>query len=738
MTPALSRRAFLQSAGALVVTFSLPAAVRGQISTPPAKAARYAGLDAWLAVGGDGSVTLFTGKVELGTGVQTALSQVAAEELEVRVDRITVVQGDTDRSPDQGYTVGSKSISHGAPQVRAAAAEARAALLDLAAAKLGAPVDRLTVQDGVVSAQGDAAKRVTYGELIGGRRFDRAVSTPPRTKRRDAYRLVGTSVPRVDIPTKVAGTHVYVHNVRVPGMLHGRVVRPPSVGATVMRVDENSVRGLPGTVKIIRKGSFVGVVAEREEQAIAAAHALKVTWQETPGLPEREKLGDWLRTSGTTDKQLTSVGDPSAGLAGAAKTLHATYQWPFQMHGSIGPSCGVADVRGDKATVWAGSQGVFGLRDALASLLSLKPDDIRVIFAEASGCYGHNGVDDAAADAAILSQAVGKPVRVQWMRHDEHVWEPKGPAMLMDVRGGLDARGTVVAWDYNVWTPTHSTRPRSEAGNLLAGQLIGHPMKFAHSGGDRNAPHTYVFPNDRVLVHWVPTSPIRPSALRGLGAPQNTFANESFMDELAALAGADPLAFRLTHLKDPRARAVLEAAAQRAGWQARPSPRPGAATKGGVVRGRGLAFVQYENDTGYAAMVSDVEVDRATGAVRVTRVVVAHDCGLIVNPDGVRNQVEGNVIQAISRTLKEEVLFDRARITSVDWGSYPILTFPELPDEVEVVLIDRPDQPSVGAGEPATCPVPAAIANAVFDATGARLRSVPFTPDRVKAVLDRS
>jgi CO/xanthine dehydrogenase Mo-binding subunit len=381
---------------------------------------------------------------------------------------------------------------------------------------------------------------------------------------------------------------------------------------------------------------------------------------------------------------------------------------------------------------------VFGLRDALASLLALKSEDVRVIFTEASGCYGHNGVDDAAADAALLSQAVGRPVRVQWMRHDEHGWEPKGPAMLMDVRGGLDAQGMVVAWDYNVWTPTHSTRPRSEPGNLLAGQLTGHPMKFAHSGGDRNAPHTYVFPHDRVRVHWVQTSPIRPSALRGLGAPQNTFANESFIDELAALAGADPLAFRLAHLKDPRARAVLEAAAQRAGWQARPSPQPGSAMRGGVARGRGLAYVQYENDTGYAAMVTDVEVDRTTGALRVTRVVVAHDCGLVVNPDGVRNQVEGNVIQAISRTLKEEVRFDRTRITSVDWVSYPILTFPELPDEVDVVLVDRPDQPSLGAGEPATCPVPAAIANAVFDATGARLRRVPFTPDRVKAALDRS
>ncbi len=737
MTAALSRRAFVQSAGVLVVSFTLPLSARGQ-TTPGATKRSYDGVDAWLAVGGDGAVTLYTGKVELGTGVQTALSQIAAEELDVPVARVTVVQGDTALSPDQGYTVGSKSISQGGPQVRAAAAEARVALLELAAAKLGVPVDRIGVQDGVVSVQGDATKRATYDELIGGRRFDRTIGARPATKRRAAYRVVGTSVPRVDIPTKATGAHLYVHNVRIAGMLHGRAVRPPSVGATVVDVDESSVRTLPGHVRVVRKADFVGVVADREEDAIAAARALKVTWRETPALPDQDRLADWLRGATTIDKELVGVGDTVTALSNASKALHATYTWPFQMHGSIGPSCGVAHVRGDGATVWSGSQGVFGLRDALATLLGLKPESVRVIFAEASGCYGHNGVDDAAADAALLSQAVGKPVRVQWMRHDEHAWEPKGPAMVMDVRGGLDARGSVLAWDYQVWTPTHSTRPRREPGNLLAGQLTGHAMKFAHSGGDRNAPHTYVFANDRVRVHWLPTSPIRPSALRGLGAPQNTFANESFMDELAALAGADPLAFRLAHLKDPRAIAVLEAAADRAGWQARPSPQAGAAGRQGVSRGRGLAFVQYENETGYAAIVSEVDVDRTTGAVRVRRVVVAHDCGLIVNPDGVRNQVEGNVIQAISRTLKEEVRFDRERITSVDWMSYPILTFPEVPDEVDVVLIDRPDQPSLGAGEPATCPMPAAIANAVFDATGARLRRVPFTPDRVKAMLDRT
>jgi CO/xanthine dehydrogenase Mo-binding subunit len=395
----------------------------------------------------------------------------------------------------------------------------------------------------------------------------------------------------------------------------------------------------------------------------------------------------------------------------------------------------VADVRRDEATIWCASQGVFGLRASLAQLLKLPPERVRVIFAESAGCYGHNGADDAAADAALLSQAAGRPVRVQWMRHDEHGWEPKGVPMVMDVRGGVDARGAVVAWDYAVWSATHSTRPVAHAGNLLAGQLVGLTPKAVPIGGDRNARHGYVFPNSRVVIHWLPGVPLRVSSLRGLGAPQNSFANESFMDELAAAAGADPVEFRLRHLKEPRAVAVVEAAARLAGWQPRPSPRP-AAAGGTVATGRGVAYAQYENAQAYVAMVADVEVNRRTGAVRVTKAFVAHDCGLVINPDGVRNQVEGNVLQTISRTLKEEVQFDRSRVTSLDWRGYPILTFAEAPDDVVITLIDRPEERSMGAGEPAACPVPAAVANAVYDATGARLRRVPLTPERVKAALD--
>jgi len=393
----------------------------------------------------------------------------------------------------------------------------------------------------------------------------------------------------------------------------------------------------------------------------------------------------------------------------------------------------VADVTEQRATIWCSSQGVFGLRGSLARLLKRPAESVHLVFAEGSGCYGHNGADDVAADAALLSRAVGRPVRVQWMRHDEHAWEPKGPAMVMEARGAIDANGRVVAWNYEAWSPTHSTRPRGDAGDTLAGQLLGSPIKAGLIGGDRNARHGYEIENDRVVIHWLGDAPLRVSALRGLGAPQNTFANESFIDELAAAAGADPVDFRLRHLRDARAIDVVRAAAKLAAWQPQAGSAPRA--EGPIARGRGFGYAQYENENAYVAMVADVEVDRRTGVIHVRRVFVAHDCGLVVNPDGVRNQIEGNVIQTLSRTLKEEVRFDRGRVTSLDWQSYPLLRFSEVPEAIEITLIDRRDHPSVGAGEPAACPVPAAVANAVFAATGARLRRVPFTPERVKGAL---
>ncbi|HEY7908429.1 MAG TPA: molybdopterin cofactor-binding domain-containing protein, partial [Thermomicrobiales bacterium] len=708
MTEKMSRRALLKSTGALVVSFSLAACSTSQsaptltapAATPqaapptpasPATAAATARaeqaptagataasatspttaagssaaetmapnaadqVDSWLAITNDGKVTVFSGKVELGTGVQTALAQIVAEELDVPFGQITMVMGDTARTPDEGYTAGSATIQSSGVALRQASAEARQALLSLAADRLGAPVAQLTVKDGVVGVANDPTKSVTYGSLIGNQRFNRKVSGKAPVKNPDQYTVVGTPVPRVDITAKITGGAAYLQDFSVPGMLHGRVVRPAGVGAALRNLDEGSVANLPGIVKVVRNGNFVGVVAEREEQAINAAKQLKLTWQSGTTLPKMEDLFAVLRAQTATDKSLKNDGDVDGALAGAAKTFQATYQQPYQMHAAIGPSCAIADVQADKAMIWSSTQGVYPLRGALAQLLGMSADAVQVVHMEGSGCYGHNGFDDATADAALLSKAAGKPVRVQWMRQDEHAWEPKGPAMVMEVKGGLDAQGNVVAWDYGVWTPTHSTRPGGMAGNLLAGQLIAPPAPAAKNGttgGDRNAPTNYTFKNNRVVAHWLASSPLRPSALRSLGAIANTFANESFMDELAVAAGSDPVAFRLRHLNDARATAVVQKVADLAGWQSRPSPGPDASGSG-MANGRGMAFIRYENNLAYCAAVAEVAVDRGSGQVQVKRVSVAHDCGLIINPDGVRNQIEGNVIQATSRALKE-------------------------------------------------------------------------------------
>jgi nicotinate dehydrogenase subunit B len=733
----ITRRQFLKATGALVVAFGLPVELRAQ----SAPGLRTSGgplspnqLDSWLTVRQDGMVTVMTGKVELGTGVSTALRQIVAEELDYPFEKINWIQGDTANTVDQAPTFGSQTIKRGGGQLRQAAAEAKATLLSLASVRLGVPIEQLTAAQGVISDQSDPKKKVSYADLIGRQHFNRDVTGKLKPKSTSAYKIVGKPVARVDVPFKVTGTHAYMQDLRIPGMLHGRPIRPPAFGAKLVGVDESSVKDFPGLVKVVVKGNFVGVVCEGEDQAIRAARDLRVTWDGSQALPPMSELYATLRKIPSNDRESAKTGDVESALAGAAKTFNATYQWPFQLHASIGPSCGLAHVKDGDATVWSGTQGAHQLRPTIAQLLGISAANVRVVFVEASGCYGHNGADDAAADAALLAQAVGKPVRIQWMRYDEHAWEPLGPAMVMDVRGGVDSQGNVVAWDYQVWTPTHSSRPNGSAGSLLAGSLAGMSAgKPNQSGADRNANHTYNFQNNRVMVHWLNSSPIRASALRGLGSPQNTFANESFMDELATGAGVDPVEFRLRHLIDLRAKAVLEAAAKRAGWTNRPPPQK--VGQGETARsGRGVAFVQYDRTEAYVAAVAEVEVNHADGQVRVKRVVVAHDCGLIINPDGLTNQIEGNVIQATSRSLKEEVKFDSSMVTSLDWTAYPILSFPEIP-EVVVELINRPDQPAVGAGEATTSAIPAAIANAIFDATGVRFRTIPFTPARVKAAF---
>lgn len=739
MSTMTSRREFLTQAGVLIVGFTILPKVARAASLGSAPVAPNAGqLDSWLVIGRDETITVFAGKVELGTGVSTALRQIVAEELDVPVTRIEWVQGDSERSPDQGRTVGSGTIRRGGVQLRRAAASARQALLEMASARLGIPAAQLSIADGVITANGDASRRVTFGALIGGAKFQRAVSDSAPTKAIDHYTVVGKPVARVDIPGKVTGTHVYVHDVRVPGMVHGRVVRPPRVGATLTSFDEAAVAKMPGVIRVVRKGTFVGVVAEREDQAVRAAKALAAKWNATPVLPVQASLFDHFKAQAKSERAVAHNGDAKGALASAQKVVRATYTWPFQMHASIGPSCSVADVRDGKATVWSATQGAHQLCAPIAGLLGMPVENVRVISTEGSGCYGHNGSDDASGDAALLSQAVGKPVRVQWSREDEHRWEPEGPAMLFEMAGAIGADGTISAWSYDAWTPTHGSRPTQNPATLVPGMLVnGAPPAGAFNGGgggERNAQTNYRLPNERVVSHPMPTFPIRTSSLRGLGSPQNSFANESFMDELAIAVGADPAAFRRKHLTDPRAIAVVDAVVKLADWTPRTSSRVGS---GAVAKGRGFGYVQYDRTEAYVAAVVDVDVRRDTGAVRVRRVCIVHDCGLIVNPDGLRNQIEGNVVQAISRTLKEAVRFDTMNVTSVDWAGYPILRFTEIPDAIDIEVIDRRDEPSIGAGEAATSPIPGAIANAIFDATGVRIRDVPFTPERVLAALRR-
>ena len=745
-----TRRAFLAHSGAIVIGFTLLGGKTGRaLAETSGQVASHADeadqairlgqtttgatqLDSWLSIDRNGDVTIFSGKVELGTGVRTALGQIAAEELDLPFERVALIQGDTARTPDEGYTAGSQTIQAGGVNVRKAAATARQVLINLAATRLDVPSDQLNLADGVISSIADPRRRVSYADLVGDQRFALPIDDNVVTKDPSLYTVVGQPVQRVDLPPKVTGGVTYVQDLRLPGMLHARVIHPSGVNARLAQVDESSITGLPGVVKIVRNGSFLAVVAEREEQAIKAANQLQVTWDPGPALPSQATLSAYLLAQQTQDKVLADTGDPDEVLQSNPSVLQATYTQPYQSHGSIGPSCAVADVADGQYTIYSSTQGVYQLRGAIAQLLNVGPDHVRVVYMEGAGCYGDNGSDHAAAEAALLAQAMGRPVRVQWMRHDEHAWEPKGPAMVMQVRGAVNGTGTVAGWDYQVWTPTHTTRAGGQAGNLLPGPLMDPPAPVATSanfGGDVNAMTNYGLGANRVTAHWLPlsASPLRPSALRSLGAMANTFANESFMDELAASAGADPLEFRLRHLNDPRGAAVLQAAADQFSWQPRTAPSQSGS-------GQGLAFVRYVNALTYVATMVDLSVDPQSGQVTLGRVVVAHDCGLIINPDGLKNQIEGNVIQSASRAILEQVTFDTSKITSVDWRTYPIFRFDAVP-KIDIVLVNHPDQPAWGAGECATLTTGAAIANAIFWATGARVRDVPLTPARVLSVL---
>jgi nicotinate dehydrogenase subunit B len=725
-----SRRTILKG-GALTVAFALSGErVLAQAGAPRVLDPKE--VDAFLAVNADDTVTVFCGKVDLGQGLRIAIRQMAAEELGIGVDKIKYIEGDTALTPDQGRTSGSSGIARGGVQIRQAAATARKALIEIAAQRLGAKPDDLIARDGqVVPKSGGAGIR--FSQLIGNGRFDLKLDPKAPLKPPAEHSVVGKSLPRPDVPAKCTGSQMYVHDVRVPGMLHARVIRPPAVGAKLLSVEESSIESLGA--KVVRVQDFLAVVADDEWTAVRAARQLRAQWSEWSGLPAQKELAETLRSDpNITDETLVKKGTPGAALPEGAKTLTATYFWPMQSHASLGPSCAVADVRADGATIWTASQGTHGNRATFARFLSLPPEKVRLIYVEGAGCYGMNGHEDAAADAAVISRALGRPVRVQWSREDEHGWDPKGPAQLLDISGAV-ADGRIVDWRTEMWLP-QTTRGMPNI-PLLAPEAAGLDQVRGLNPGliSQNGDPPYAADSIEVRVHWLKQTPLRPAPLRSPGKPANCFAVESFVDELAAAAGVDPIEFRLRGLTDPRGVEVIKRMAALLNWQARPSPGPD--KDASVARGRGMAYVHYKHDESFVATGIEVAVERASRSIRVERVACAHDCGQIINPDGVRAQLEGCILQTLSRVLKEEVKFDRSRVTSVDWASYPILTFSEAP-RIDIALIDRPGERPLGAGEATCTTIGAALANAVFDAAAIRLRTIPFTPERVAAAWEKS
>ena len=735
IAPALNRRQFTAGLGAIVVAFSLdPRHASGQEPPRlPGSLQTNRKLDGWLRINADGTATVFTGKVELGQGILTALAQIAAEELDLPLARIKMISGDTGQTPNEGQTAGSQSVENSGAALRMAGAEVRAILIELAAKRLGAAADQLAITDGVIAAPD--GRKVGYGELAASVDLNREATAKATPKPPMSHKIVGKSIQRFDIPAKVTGGMAFVQDMRLPGIVHGRVVRPPRYGSKLDSVDEASAKAVKGVLAVVRDGSFLGVVAEREEQAVKARDALikSAKWTPGPELPDPGRIFEVIKSLPSKD---ATIGVKQGPVLASARVLEAVYTKPYMAHGSIGPSCALAELKDGKMTVWTHSQGVFPLRGELVKALKMPANAIRCVHAEGAGCYGHNGADDVAVDAALLARAVpGRPVRLQWMRDDEFKWEPYGPAMVMRAKAALGSDGKIADWEYELWSNSHSTRPASTNGtNVLAAWYLAEPQAMGPptsppqpaGGGDRNSIPLYDFPNQRVMHHFVQDMPIRVSALRTLGAYANVFALESFMDELAAAAGADPVAFRLAHMKDPRARAVIEAVAKKAAWKE--------GEKGDGTRGRGIGFSKYKNLACYVAVIADVEIDRATGVVRVPRAFAAVDSGLIINPDGLSAQIEGGIVQSVSWTLKEEVRFDKSGILAVDFATYPILTMPEAP-KVEIELINRPTERPLGSGEGSQGPAVAAVANAFVHATGKRIRDLPFHPARVKAAL---
>lgn len=732
----IDRRQLLKAGGFLTLSFAIPGvgtAQDNEIELPRDLEGNPI-LSSWIRINADGTVTLLIGKVELGQGAVTAAAQCCADELMIDFGRLSVIAGDTRQGPDEGTTAGSNSMPRCAPAVQQASAEVRRILLDKASERLGQAADGLKISDGTVTAPN--GESVSYWDLVTGEELNvEATGTAELIPIAD-HRYIGTAVPRLDIPAKMTGEEIFVQEMNPEGVVFGAVARPPTYEASLKNVDLAAVEAMPGVIKAVRNGSFLGVVAEHQDQAWAAAEALagQAEWDVKSVLPGHEGIFDWLQSAESEELELVNTAREGGGAP--ARELERTYLRPYQMHGSIGTSAAIAELGDDgNMIIHTHSQSVFATAAAIAELLGMEEHRVQCIHTHGSGCYGHNMADDAAADAALLAAAVpGRPVKLQYTRAQEHQWEPYGSAMVMKTRAGLDADGNILDWNMEIWSTPHSTRPGGSASRLLSGRYVDPPfiMEKRRDGGPpnyasaRNGIPLYEFPGTRVATHFVTDMPLRVSATRGLGAYANVFAIESFIDELAHEAGADPLEYRLRYLKDERARDVLTKCAETFGWEN---------FEKGRNRGRGIAFAQYKNLAAYTAVAVELQVSPRNGRIRILRAAAANDSGHMINPDGIANQIEGGLVQSLSWTLKEEVKFDDTAVLSRDWASYPIITFSEVPP-VEVALIDRPGEPYLGTGEAAQGPTGAAVANALFDAVGARVTRLPLTPDRVKEAMN--
>ena len=765
-----SRRDFLKTSGLLVVSFTVAGAAApfqagqsGVQGLGPYPDPNFLQLDTWIVIREDNTATFFVGKTDLGQGTGTAFRQIMSDELDMAYERTSCVMGRTDITPDQGGSGGSDALQVDGYPMRRVAAEARRVLLEMAAARFSVPVAALNVRDGVVSVTAEPARQVTYGQLIGGRRFNvtltgdsaTAAAGTARIKNVQDLKVSGQPLPRYDIPPKVDGSLEWAVDVKLPGMVHARNVKPPFAGATLTSVDESSVRNLPGFVRVVRRGNYVAVVCEREEQAIRAASALKATWNRpaTAPFPDSERLFDHIRSATPTfSAPPVVVGTPDAAFEGAAKVVEAQYEVPFQGHASLGPAHATADPSNDQMTIYSNDMKAYGLRDGVAQFLKMPRDRVRVVWMQGSQGYGRTAADDAGVEAAFIAKEIGRPVRMQWMRHEETGWDTKAPAYVVSMRGGLDPQGNLTAYSFDARAADHNHLGYNEHDTVLIAQLANMRRATPNRGSASTPSEMYAIPNRRSATHVVGLplvweTPVRTGNLRDPNGPQVTFASESFIDELAVAAGTDPIAFRMKLLtasntddsgfKRARSIAVLKAVAEAYGWDTRVSPRR--AQTGDTLTGRGVAYT-YRNQT-VVAQVADVEVNRRTGRVWVKRLVCAHDCGLVINPSGVRATIECGMLHSLSRALYEEVTFDTENVTSLDWVSYPTLRHTDAPERIDIVLVNgdpnptRPDLPMYGAGETICKPLMATVANAIYDATGVRLRRLPFKAERVLAAL---